>query len=140
MAVAMDKQQRLEKANQLIKSIAQCGRQFFYNKEHDRTASIELDPRGRIWWIDDYTGTRIYTHYSHRWRGFSHGATMRTLVEHLRNYVFKGTLLPEGIFGPWPQWYSQGDPWGYGDDMQKVRKAAADLGLLSVKRDVKEIA
>lgn len=136
----MDKQQRLEKANQLIKAIAECGRRFFYNKEHNRTAAIELDPRGRVWLIDDYTGKRIYTHYSHRWRGFSHGGTLKQVVEHLRDFITHGTLLPRTIFGPWPQWYSQGDPWEYGDDMRKVREAAADLGLLSAKRDVKEIA
>lgn len=46
----MDKQERVKRANELIQVISKCGRRFFYSKKHDRTASVELDHRGRVWW------------------------------------------------------------------------------------------
>ena len=124
----MTKQDRIVKVNQMIKVIGDCGRRFFYSKDHDRYAAIEMDSRGKIWWIDDYTGKRIYTHYIYNWKGFSHGGTLRNLVEHFRNYVSKGKPINLNFFGPWPDYYCNGDLWGYGKDiMKKVRDEAGRL-------------
>ena len=122
------KQQRVEAVNKLIKVIADHGRGFF--KTGDNYAKMEVDNRGRIWFIDDYTGKRIYTHYNGRWRGFSHGGTLKDLVKGFRDYISKGvthSYVPK--FGPWPSHFCDGDLWGYGNDMVKVRQAAKRLGF-----------
>lgn len=126
-----DKQERAEKINQLIKTIADCGRRFFYTKSQETYASIEVDHRGKIWFIDDYTRKRIYTHYRNTWKGFSHGGTLRDLVIAFREFISKAKPLPKFAFGPWPDHFCDGDLWGYGEDMKKVRDKAMSLGLIS---------
>ncbi len=120
---------RLDIANGLLETIATFGRRFF---SHDgRVARLELDHRGRVWFHDHYTGLRIYTHYAGRWRGFTSGGTMRSLIENLRDYIKRGERLHPMVFGPWPDWFCGGDLWGYGDDMEKVRTKARDTGCLA---------
>ncbi|WP_238587115.1 hypothetical protein [Pseudomonas veronii] len=70
------KQQRAEQVNQAIRIIGTHGRRFFFNQVADRYASMEVDQRGKVWFIDDYSARRIFTHKTNwggRWRGFSHG-------------------------------------------------------------------
>lgn len=128
--VGSSKEERAKLVNQLVKVIGDHGRGFF--RKGENYARIEVDERCRIWWVDDWTQKRIYTHTNHRWLKFSHGGTMRNLVERFRDFVAAGKLLPAHIFGPWPDYLCGGDLWGYGDDMQKVRDAAVRLGLLVV--------
>ncbi|MEW6212535.1 MAG: hypothetical protein AB1631_29690 [Acidobacteriota bacterium] len=127
----MTKAERLANANKLIEVIATCGRRFFHHDE--RVAKLEMDSRGRIWFIDSYSQKRIYTHYENgRWRGFTHGGSLRSLVITLRRYIVEGrTIAHHYTFGPWPKSLAGGNLWGYGDDMQKVRDAARELGILS---------
>lgn len=106
---------RLAKANQAIALISSTGRRFFYNATHDRVAELRLDDRGRIWWVDDYTGKSIYTHrtgFTSRWKGFSHGGTLRRLVEHFRDYVTDGAALPIGLIAPM-RFSQDSNIWGY---------------------------
>jgi hypothetical protein len=122
-----DKQSRLENANKLLVSIASCGRQFFYHKGN--VSQFELDSRGRVWFIDGYNGTRVYTHYTlGSWRGFSEGGTLRELVIALRDYIVHGDSIGHTL-GPFAGWYCEGDPWGYGSDMQTIRQCADRLGI-----------
>lgn len=125
------KQQRVEHANQLIDVIATHGRRFFYRQESGRVARLELDARGRVWLIDEYSGARIYTHdtpFGNNWRGFSHGGTMRGLIERMRDYITSGVPLNSGCIAP-PMSY--GDMWGYGEDAAAaVRAAAAALPIM----------
>lgn len=122
-----DRQQRLNAANELIRTIASCGRHFF---EHQGdVAYLELDPRGRVWLHDEYTKKRIYTHYAGYWRGLTHGGIMRDLIVYLRDYITTGRRPPELLFGPWPDWLCRGDLWGYGEDIQFVRDKALELGI-----------
>src|SRR3546814_9974265 len=118
------KTERLTQANELIGLISSCGRRFFYNKTHDRIARLELCKRGRVYFVDDYTGKRIYTHrtgITSRWHGFSHGGTLRSLVENLRDYIMFGTPLPHGPIVPAYQ-SSQGNIWGYDEQSAKLLK------------------
>lgn len=124
----MTKSERAEIANQLVSAISACGRRFFAHD--DRTARFEVDPRGRVWFIDAYSQRRIYTHYRYEWRGFTNGGTLRELIERLRDYIRTGERQRLNL-GPWPQCYCDGDLWGYGDDMHTVRSAAARLGLVA---------
>lgn len=113
----------------MLEAIASCGRRFFRDK--GRVSRLELDNKGRVWYIDSYTEKRIHTHHPWcKWRGFTGGGTMKDLIKALRNFVTKGTKLHPKAFGPWPQWYCGGDLWGYGDDMEKVRNSARHLGIV----------
>lgn len=56
------KQQRAEQVNLAIRIIADHGRRFFYSQAVNRYASMEVDARGKVWFIDDYTGKRVFTH------------------------------------------------------------------------------
>lgn len=120
------RQARVFVANQLIQVIASHGRRFFHHK--NLVSRLELDRRGRVWLIDKYTSAHIYTHYRGNWRGFTEGGTLRNLIEQLRDYIMgRRPDLPLELLGPWPKWYCDGDLWGYGDDMAKVRAKAAEL-------------
>jgi hypothetical protein len=126
---------RLEAANKWLQVIASCGRQFFRWK--DQVAWLSRDGRGRIWFVDHYSGKRIYTHQKGHWKRFSSGGTMKTLIECLRDFVAKGQALParNGLTGPWPYWYCGGDLWGYGYDMERVRREGKKLGILKETKD-----
>ena len=125
-----DKQSRAESANELLMTIADSGRQFFHHGGN--VSRFELDNRGRVWFIDGYNGARIYTHYTKgSWRGFSEGGTLRGLVVALRDYITQSKQIGQAL-GPFPGWYCEGDPWGYGSDMELVRNRALSLGIVGV--------
>lgn len=121
------KQARLELANQLIAIIAAHGRQFFRNSKDGFVSRLELDERGKVWFIDYYSKKRIYTHpttFTNRWQGFSSGGTLRNLVENMRDFVTHDRKLhPDEIATP----YRSGDGtiWGYDDVSAKAVRAAA---------------
>jgi hypothetical protein len=121
--------ERVEHANALIKVIAEHGRKFFDHK--GCVATLELDKRGKVWFVDEYTKCRIYTHYQRRWRGFNHGGTLRGLVCAMRDYITKGHQLPIGWIAPTRTNPDNGDIWGYGKDAAAaVRAAAAQLPII----------
>jgi len=121
----MSKTERLGHANALIEVISRHGRRFFHNRESGSIARLELDARGRVWLIDDYRGARVYVAYQGRWRGFSHGGTLRSLVEALRDYVLHGTLLHPERIAPGRIDPSNGDIWGYGFEAAAAVRAEA---------------
>jgi hypothetical protein len=123
----MTKKVRAERANAFIATIAGCGRKFFSHE--GRISRFEVDRRGRIWFIDAWRESKIYTHHSGRWRGFSEGGTLRHLVEKLRDFISTGN--PQNLhLGPWPEYVCEGDLWGYKDDMEGVRVAAQTSGIM----------
>lgn len=135
-AYLREKKERAENSNKLIKVIASCGRKFFLHK--DVVSKFVIDHHGHIYFIDAFSGKKIYTHYKQgRWRGFTEGGTLRDVVIRLRDYIRTGERCAN-VFGPWPQWYSDGDPWGYGADMEKVHAAAVELGII-VNKDTCQV-
>jgi len=132
------KQQRIETANKMLDAIASTGRKFF--RHNGEVCRLELGKRDRIFFVDSYSRGRIYTHYKGRWKDFTHGGTLKGLVEQLRDYVATGKLLKLRTFGKWPQWVCDGDLWGYGEDMESVREAAASLGIIEGAYDGSAIA
>ncbi len=126
------KYNRLKKANELIKVISNCGRRFFYY--NGNVGFLKLDNRNRVWFVDEYTKREIYTHYNGRWKRFSHGGTLKVFIVALKNYIIFEKQIT-GILGPWPDWYSNGDPWEYKNDMLIVRDAAKRLNILRCKND-----
>lgn len=118
----MSKTERLGHANALIQAISRHGRRFFFSRESGTVARLELDGRGRVWWMDDYRGARVYVAHPGRWRGFSHGGTLRSLVEALRDYIQRGDLLNPEYIAPS---MSYGDMWGYGTEAAAAVRAEA---------------
>lgn len=123
------KQQRCEHVNQAIRIIAEHGRRFFFSEDKNRYASMEVDPRGKVWFIDDYSGKRIFTHetvWGGRWRGFTHGGTLKDLVKAFRDYIRTGAPLHTGYLGP--ERFDHNNIWGYDEtDMKAVREQAGAL-------------
>jgi len=121
-------QERLKQVNLFIVAIGSGGRRFFYNKTHDRFARMKVSKSGHVWFLDDYTNKWIYTHYSGRWSGFSHGGTMRDIIEGLRNHIKRNTSMRAAYFNAdWGSGFR--NPWGYGDDLKTVKAAAIELGI-----------
>ncbi|MCU8057748.1 hypothetical protein L5L78_15860 [Shewanella sp. SM34] len=120
---------RVKNANELIKVISEHGRKFFEHK--GVIATLELDKRGRVWLVDEYTKARVYTHYSGKWSGFHHGGTLRDLVCAMRDYITNGTLIPLDWIAPTRRNPDNGDIWGYGKEAASaVRAAAAQLPII----------
>lgn len=133
------KRARAAACTALLHAIGDCGRNFF--KGSNGRARFEVDMRGRVWFVDDYSQQWIYTHHTRDdWRGFSHGGTLRDLVIKLRDFIATGSTIAPGHLGPWPDWICSGDLWGYGDDMVKVRRAALELGIVKVKDEAAYLA
>ena len=135
---ATTKKERLDHANKLIEIIGSYGRRFFYSKEHNRFAVLELDSRGRVWFVDDYSGCRIYTHetnWLNKLRGFTHGGTLKNLVKLMRDYVVKGGAIDSFYIGVKPDWMNY-DVWGYGDEsitlvLNRIRGMAIPIVVFS---------
>jgi hypothetical protein len=123
------KRQRCEQVNHAIRIIGAHGRRFFFNQVADRYASMEVDQRGKIWFIDDYSARRIFTHKTNwggRWRGFSHGGTLRNMVEAFRDYIRTGDPVHLGYLGP--ERFNDSNIWGYDEaGMKAVREQAGAL-------------
>lgn len=118
----MSKAERLGHANALIQAISRHGRRFFSSATSGATGRLELDGRGRVWWIDEYCGARVYVAHSGRWRGFSHGGTLRGLIQALHGYIQRGELLHPEYIAPA---MSYGDMWGYGTEAAAAVRAEA---------------
>ena len=125
-----EKQKRVKKANKLIEVIGSCGCNFFNAPSKYGLSKFEVDHRGRIWFVDGYSGKRIYLHYRYWKRGFTQGGTIRDLVNALKEYIATGNPINAYHFGPWSQQLCNGDLWGYGQDMQQVRDCAFSLGII----------
>ncbi len=123
-----EKTKRLKNVNKLVKVIGHNGRHFFWSEKNSRFAKMILKNH-RLYWVDEHTGKHVYLHYKYWNRGFSNGGTLRQLVNYLKNYVMTGEKIPKQFLGPWPSWYCDGDPWGYGKKMIKIRKKATELGM-----------
>lgn len=122
-----EKRDRVNHCNELIKEISVCGRKLFCAKT---LAYLKVNQQGQVFFVDDWTGYPVFTHYEGKWRHFSHGGTLRRLIIAMREYVCGDREHLGGHLGPWPRELCNGDLWGYGGDMQKVRDKAFELGLL----------
>lgn len=126
----MEKQQRLEKANQLITLIAESGRQFFnytdYNDKGGTISHFKLK-NNRLYFVDGYTKKEIYAYANGPFRCyFSDGGTMRAFILDLSEYIRTGkaTNSKNGYGGVYCA------HWGYPEnDMKKVREKALEIGF-----------
>jgi hypothetical protein len=126
----IERNERVEQINELVKLIGGLGRRFFWSEKTGAYAQMICDTRGRLYWQDQYTLELIYLHYRYWSKGFTNGGTMRHCVNMFKRYVMTGKSLPP-IFGPWPDSICDGDLWGYGkENMIIIRRRARELGLL----------
>jgi hypothetical protein len=122
-----EKLERLVHANAVIAAMSRHGRRFFYSKTNDTTAALSLDKSGRVRLTDEYTQKTFLIVKNGRWRHFSNGGTLRSLIEALAGYVRTGQQVNPLRFGPFPDYLCDGDLWGYGDEaMEAVRADIAD--------------
>lgn len=120
---------RCEYANRLIEVISSYGRCFFYSRQHDAVARLIFD---RCVYLHDEGGARIEAKASVKWRGFSHGGTLRDLVLRMRNYVMRGERIDPAYLGIDRQ-QGAGNIWGYDpDQMRLCREAAQKLPIINV--------
>lgn len=115
----LPRRQRAADANQLIVLIGQQGLQFFFSKDFRRYAFLEVAENGRVWFNDEYSGARIYTHKcaGSRIRGFTHGGTLWRLVERMADYITTGTPVDLAYIAP--------KCWGYSLEASEALRAAA---------------
>jgi hypothetical protein len=128
------KRQRCEQVNQAIQIIASHGRRFFFSSSSQSYASMQVDDRGKVWFIDSYSRKRIYTHpttWGGRWKGFTNGGTLKDLVEKFRDYICTGTQLSAYYLGP-ERSFDESNVWGY--DAESMRAVRDQAGLLPVFR------
>lgn len=127
--------ERMAHANELIRVISRHGRSFFWNEKAQRRASIEMDARGKLWWIDDYRGARVcmerFAGHETSWRGFSHGGTLKQLAQMMREYIKTGVRIPLGYICQPRLGSADGDIWGYGADAEACRSEAAALPIIA---------
>ncbi|UVM48597.1 hypothetical protein LOY38_19710 [Pseudomonas sp. B21-015] len=134
------KMRRAEHVNQAIRIIGDHGRRFFFSQASGRYASMVVDQRGKIWFVDDYSGKRIFTHetaWGGRWRGFSHGGTLRRMVEEFRDYIRTGDPLSPFYLGP-ERSFDESNIWGY--DAEGMRAVREQAGALPVFRQPEQVA
>jgi hypothetical protein len=134
----MNKHERVQLANEVIKIISLHGRRFFSmasdvqnpTEQQCNTRSYFYLQAGRLFFIDKYTQKRIYPHYRGHWHNFSDGGTLRRVVDMLRNFISgKSESIDIRYFGPFESWYCGGDPWAYGSDMEVIRNEIERLIL-----------
>lgn len=130
-AIKSAKAARVIEANKLIKIISSYGRRFFYSERDDRVAHMTIDQRGHIYFHDDYNGKAIYTAYTGRWSGFSHGGTLKELVCAMADYIRTGEQIHIDWIGPERIRITDGNIWGYApDEMAKCRADALSCGAI----------
>lgn len=124
------KQERLDHANALIKIIAAHGRHFFFSLHTGKTAELFIGKQGRVYLIDEYTSKVIFTHkttWPNEWRGFSHGGTLRGMVEMMRDYIVKVEKIPAFYLGIDRRNITDGNVWGYSSEAIKAVRLEASM-------------
>jgi hypothetical protein len=91
---------------------------------------MEVDAREKVWFIDSYSGKRIFTHETvpgGKLRGFSNGGTLHQLVENFRDHIRTGEPLNPFYLGP-ERSFDDSNIWGYDEaGMKTVREQAGAL-------------
>lgn len=127
----MNRRERLEAVNSLLLFISKHGRKFFRDEEKvSRFIFRDWVDESRHLYFQDKYGGEVYAYRTRYWsQRFSEGGTLQGLCKSFARYILDDEPLPKGCLGPYPDWVARGDPWGYGDDMEKVRDEADRLEI-----------
>ncbi|MEX3623544.1 hypothetical protein [Viridibacillus arvi] len=129
----MDKQERVEIVNSLIKFISDRGGRYFYKKDTllrknaNNVAYMKLKG-GRVYFVDDWTEQDVYAYPNGKDRdGFSHGGTLWALICDFGDFIRNGgnTNGSHGYGGLYSEY------WGYDDQsIKEVIAYAKEIGYL----------
>jgi hypothetical protein len=125
--VTEETKHRVGHANDLIQVIAAHGRRLFFSRARNAFARFEADEDGSLWFVDDYTGQRISPFEQGKWKGFSHGGTLRELVKAMSDYILDGQRIPIIWIATPRSNPDNGDIWGYGTEASAAVRAAAEI-------------
>ena len=107
---------RLAHVNAVIKAISKYGRRFFWNARNQAVSTMLISKSGHIYFLDDYSNKLIYVAYKGRWRNFSHGGTLKNLIEGFANYIRTGDPIHIDNIGLPRRFGDDGYIWGYTKD------------------------
>lgn len=122
----VDKNQRCELINQLLKTISEQDRGLFVTKGN--IARFEFRNK-KLFFIDEYTKKAIYPYQvaNRRHMGFSHGGTLWALINDFRLWIISGDFA-DGRHGYGGLY---GTAWGISIDCKdKVISKAKEIGYL----------
>ena len=128
----MDKQERLEVINKLIKYMSENGRRFFWTKDTAKEDGVESVAymklkNGRLYFVDNNTLKEVPMTARSNWAGFSHGGTLRALVTDFAEFIRTGEYT-NGRNGYGGLLCSH---WGHSNEVQKkIIVYAKELGYL----------
>jgi hypothetical protein len=112
----VNKNQRIGFANLLIKAISGHGRRFFHSEKYARVAYFHTSQSGCLLFRDEYTWLDInLSRKKSSWRAFTHGGTLKNLVELIAKYIHAGEKIHINWLGLYRAGLYKGDIWGYGD-------------------------
>ena len=120
----MNKQEGIDIVNEIIKEIANRGRQFF--KYNDKVGYL-FERNNKIFYHSEYLDIDIcfsipYYHKPKRWH---HGGTLLALIKDFKNFIQTGEKS-NGLNGYGGLYCPH---WGYdGNDMEIIREKAEKLG------------
>lgn len=75
--------ERVRAANRIIDAIAENGPCKLYSPVYDRKARLGLDRVEQVWYVDHFTGLRLFPFSGAVWLGFTGADNLRRLVEAL---------------------------------------------------------
>lgn len=117
-------QERCQQANKVIAIVARHGWRFFHSAIHERNARFGFDKHWQLWYLDEYTGMKIYPFEKGRWIGFTNGGTMRRssggdmrdFVARLAQYIMTGDQIEQY----WFPIENDESRWAYGQDVMRA--------------------
>jgi hypothetical protein len=117
---------RIQVVNRIIEEIANRGRGFFYSDTTKQTSYFEWTGK-KLWFIDKYTGKRVYPYNHSAHKGFSEGGTLWGLVNDMRYFIIHG----EHSNGKYGYGGLRCEHWGYEQkDMLAIQQLARELRYL----------
>lgn len=130
--VKLDRYERIDIVNSLIKKIGDTGRKFLYSQKHNRYSYFVYDGR-TLYFVDHYTGVPLkmtkgtgHKTLKHQ-QYFSSGGTMWGLVNDFKDFIYGDDDSNHnngygGLYCP---------HWGYPkEDMETIQNYAKELGYL----------
>lgn len=115
---------RIIDINELIQLIASIDHRTFYCESKNSVACFIFGKRGKLFFVDDYTGEWVYPYELGHGpaKGFSHGGNMWQLVNSMREFIITGRY---GALRDYKE------IWAYSrDGCQKIRQKAKEIGFI----------
>ena len=130
-AVRIEKNQRIEAANEFIRLIASRGRRFFeyvHKREdggtHTEVACFKRDARGKLWFWNEWKCIWMYVSKYGPYKGFHHGGTLHSLVAAIVDFIKTGKPVFNSKF-------FNAKHWAYTpEDMQELVERGKSLGII----------